>query len=178
MKTAAVVVMGISVLCAFCAPDAVQAKRQLLTPGTCSEIPCSSMKQLNTLVLCSQGSEAFFVVSCQTCFSTGHFAAQKYLAVLLLLTGVQTRSLYQAHCMLWLAGCTTILPPGPVCDVFCGKAFPTPGHHGHSSGCSCKATCSGEMYECTKDGPNSGCSCFCDGARPQIMGEGECHRFY
>ncbi|KAL3158553.1 hypothetical protein ABBQ38_010773 [Trebouxia sp. C0009 RCD-2024] len=77
-----------------------------------------------------------------------------------------------------LSSCTTILPPGPVCDVFCGKAFPVPGHHGHGSGCSCKATCNSEMYECTKDGPNAGCSCFCDGGRPQIMGGGECHRLY
>lgn len=74
------------------------------------------------------------------------------------------------------AGCTTILPPGPVCDVFCGKAFPEPGHHG--SGCSCRATCNSQMYECTKHGPNSGCSCFCNGGEPQIMGGGECHRLY
>lgn len=102
-------VAGICVLI-VCGPAAVQAKRQLLTPGTCS--------------------------------------------------------------------CTTILPPGPVCDVFCGKAFPVPGHHGHGSGCSCQATCNSEMYECTKHGPNSGCSCFCEGGQPQIMGGGECHRLY
>ncbi|KAL0051742.1 hypothetical protein WJX82_001350 [Trebouxia sp. C0006] len=74
--------------------------------------------------------------------------------------------------------CTTILPSGPVCDVFCGKAFPkpVPGHSG--GGCSCKATCNSELYECTKHGPNSGCSCFCDGSSPQIMGGGECHRLF
>ena len=59
MKTSAVVVLAICILYAVCAADTVQAKRQLLTPGTCSKNCLHSwMKQLDTPVLCYQRNKS------------------------------------------------------------------------------------------------------------------------
>ena len=164
MKASTFLVAGLGCLFIACMGVEVQATRQLLTPGTCSKTHRTCMF-LFWFPIRTRHSRKILTRS-PTVFLWLHQPR----------SDSEHKSWKRGSGCFLLAGCTTILPPGPVCDVFCGKAFPVPGQQGN--GCSCQASCNNERYECTKQGPNAGCSCYCSGGLPQIMGGGECHRLY